>query len=302
MKKLNEITTKEIKYINDPKNLSALEKIHEMSNKAKQRKPRKSPTNINHFKVEDNVEINNNTKGSNFSRRRSHFATMKYPEVNELNHKFGIQKYENLRNNNVDNNPKEYVWDKKNNRLMEKNILSKIEENEEDTKEKIANTQKEIKKVNIKDKKTEKGEILKKLKDYKKAKERDSGKKTEIIYEKQVVQEGDEEFDDNNYNDKNIVNSKNTKIYKKIIKDESGSKVIIKKIVEEISEKDNGDKLVFDEDSDDDEDLEKELKDIEMGKSDKNDMKYEIIKEKFDAKGNKIYSKEILTNKKPKEM
>ena len=29
-------------------------------------------------------------------------------------------------------------------------------------------------------------------------------------------------------------------------------------------------------------------------------MKYQIIKEKFDPQGNKIYSKEIFTNKLPK--
>jgi hypothetical protein len=29
-------------------------------------------------------------------------------------------------------------------------------------------------------------------------------------------------------------------------------------------------------------------------------MKYQIIKEKFDPQGNKIYSKEIFTNKPPK--
>jgi len=30
-------------------------------------------------------------------------------------------------------------------------------------------------------------------------------------------------------------------------------------------------------------------------------MKYQVIKEKFDPQGNKIYTKEILTNKLPKE-
>ena len=91
-----------------------------------------------------------------------------------------------------------------------------------------------------------------------------------------------------------LSSSKNTKIYKKIVKDDNGSKIIIeKKIIEEISGKKDDD-LVFEDDSDD-EDIEKELN------SDKKDMKYQIITEKFDPQGNKIYSEEILTNKLPKK-
>ena len=60
----------------------------------------------------------------------------------------------------------------------------------------------------------------------------------------------------------------------------------------------NGDELVFEDDSDDDEDLGKE--DEKNTSGDKN-MKYQIVKEKYDAQGNKIYSKEIATNKLPKE-
>ena len=101
----------------------------------------------------------------------------------------------------------------------------------------------------------------------------------------------DENEDDINL-DKNTTGTKNTKIYKKIVKDDKGSKIIIEKIVEEVSGN-KDDNLVFDDDSDD-EDIEKELN------TDKKDMKYQIIKEKFDPQGNKIYSKEIYTNKFPK--
>ena len=65
-----------------------------------------------------------------------------------------------------------------------------------------------------------------------------------------------------------------------------------KKIIEEITGNKDDD-LVFEEDSYD-EDIEKELD------QDKKDMKYQIIREKFDPQGNKIYTKEIFTNKLPK--
>ena len=45
--------------------------------------------------------------------------------------------------------------------------------------------------------------------------------------------------------------------------------------------------MVFDDDSDDEE-------------IPKEDMKYHIIKEKYDPQGKKIYTKEIMTNKLPK--
>ena len=288
---MDDITTKEVKFVNDPKNLSALAKIHEMSNKAKERRPRKSPTHINHIRYEANLKIDNNQDESNFARRKNHFSTMRYPVLN-------ILKSEGIRKNYINKNEKadtkgakiEYVWDKNLNKLVEKKVpnkygLDKIEEKEEKDESKNTKT-------------SEKGEILKKLKDYKKSKETDSGKKTDIVYEKRVVKEGEIEDEEG---DKNIVGSKNTKIIKKIVKDEKGSKIIIKKIVEEISESKDGDKLVFDDDSDDDEDLEKEIDKIEKENSEKNDMKYQIIKEKFDPKGNKIYSKEIFTNKMPKK-
>ena len=296
---MDEITTKEVKFVNDPKNLSALAKIHEISNKAKERRSRKSPTHINHIRYEAHLKIDNNQDESNFSRRKNHFPTMRYPFLNILKPKEDILKSEGKRKNYINQKEKgdskgtkpEYIWDKNLNKLVEKKVptrfgLDKIEEKEE-----------KVEPQN--EKSSEKGEIIKKLKDYKKSKETSSGKKTDIIYEKRIVKEG--EIEDDEDDDKNIVGSKNTKIYKKIIKDEKGSKIIIKKVVEEISDSKEGDKLVFDDDSGDDEDLEKELDKIEKDTSEKNDMKYQIIKEKFDPKGNKIYSKEIFTNKMPKK-
>ena len=282
----NIIASKEVKFVNDPNNLSALAKIHEMSNKAKERRARKSPTHISHIHVDVNLNQEDNSK---FSRRKNHFATMKYPAFNNnyglLRQKDDILKGEGMRKSYINNKEKtkgqkiEYVWDKNLNRLVEKNPggLEKIDE----TEEKI-NTEKKYE-----PKKSDKNEILQKLKDYKKS---DSMKKTEVLYEKKVIKE-DENEDDINL-DKNTTGTKNTKIYKKIVKDDKGSKIIIEKIVEEVSGN-KDDNLVFDDDSDD-EDIEKELN------TDKKDMKYQIIKEKFDPQGNKIYSKEIYTNKFPK--
>ena len=282
----NIITSKEVKFVNDPNNLSALAKIHEMSNKAKERRARKSPTHISHIHVDVNLNQEDNSK---FSRRKNHFATMKYPAFNNniglLGQKDDILKGEGMRKSYVNNKEKtkgqkvEYVWDKNLNRLVEKKPggLEKIDE----TEEKI-NTEKKYE-----PKKSDENEILQKLKDYKKS---DSMKKTEVLYEKKVIKE-DENEDDINL-DKNTTGTKNTKIYKKIVKDDKGSKIIIEKIVEEVSGN-KDDNLVFDDDSDD-EDIEKELN------TDKKDMKYQIIKEKFDPQGNKIYSKEIYTNKFPK--
>ena len=90
-------------------------------------------------------------------------------------------------------------------------------------------------------------------------------------------------------------------IYKKIVKKEPGSKVVITKkvIEEEVEQKD--DKLVFD-DSSDEEDIKKELKKLKINPSDlaKGNVKVKIITEEYDEDGNKIFSKEITTNKLPK--
>ena len=287
---MDDITTKEVKFVNDPKNLSALAKIHEISNKAKEkreRRARQSPNHINHIRVNENLRMDKNQE-ENFSRRKSHFPTMVYPGLNSLlKPKDLIQKGEGMRRSYINNKEKEqkgykseFVWDKKLNKLVEKKIplatLDQIEEKDEKVE-------------------PEKKEIIQKLKDYKKNKDSNLGKNTEITIEKKVVKEG--EIDDND--DKNVVGSKNTKIYKKVVKDENGSKIIIKKVVEEVTEGHKDDKLVF-EDSDD-EDIENEIKDIEKDPGVDKNLKYQIIKEKFDPQGNKIYTKEILTNKLPKE-
>ena len=287
---MDDITTKEVKFVNDPKNLSALAKIHEISNKAKEkreRRARQSPNHINHIRVNENLRMDKNQE-ENFSRRKSHFPTMVYPGLNSLlKPKDLIQKGEGMRRSYINNKEKEqkgykseFVWDKKLNKLVEKKIplatLDQIEEKDEKVE-------------------PEKKEIIQKLKDYKKNKDSNLGKNTEITIEKKVVKEG--EIDDND--DKNVVGSKNTKIYKKVVKDENGSKIIIKKVVEEVTEGHKDDKLVF-EDSDD-EDIENETKDIEKDPAKDKNLKYQIIKEKFDPQGNKIYTKEILTNKLPKE-
>ena len=287
---MDDITTKEVKFVNDPKNLSALAKIHEISNKAKEkreRRARQSPNHINHIRVNENLRMDKNQE-ENFSRRKSHFPTMVYPGLNSLlKPKDLIQKGEGMRRSYINNKEKEqkgykseFVWDKKLNKLVEKKVplatLDQIEEKDEKVE-------------------PEKKEIIQKLKDYKKNKDSNLGKNTEITIEKKVVKEG--EIDDND--DKNVVGSKNTKIYKKMVKDENGSKIIIKKVVEEVTEGHKDDKLVF-EDSDD-EDIENEIKDIEKDPGVDKNLKYQIIKEKFDPQGNKIYTKEILTNKLPKE-
>ena len=287
---MDDITTKEVKFVNDPKNLSALAKIHEISNKAKEkreRRARQSPNHINHIRVNENLRMDKNQE-ENFSRRKSHFPTMVYPGLNSLlKPKDLIQKGEGMRRSYINNKEKEqkgykseFIWDKKLNKLVEKKVplatLDQIEEKDEKVE-------------------PDKKEIIQKLKDYKKNKDSNLGKNTEITIEKKVVKEG--EIDDND--DKNVVGSKNTKIYKKVVKDENGSKIIIKKVVEEVTEGHKDDKLVF-EDSDD-EDMENEIKDIEKDPAVDKNLKYQVIKEKFDPQGNKIYTKEILTNKLPKE-
>ena len=287
---MDDITTKEVKFVNDPKNLSALAKIHEISNKAKEkreRRARQSPNHINHIRVNENLRMDKNQE-ENFSRRKSHFPTMVYPGLNSLlKPKDLIQKGEGMRRSYINNKEKEqkgykseFIWDKKLNKLVEKKVplatLDQIEEKDEKVE-------------------PDKKEIIQKLKDYKKNKDSNLGKNTEITIEKKVVKEG--EIDDND--DKNVVGSKNTKIYKKVVKDENGSKIIIKKVVEEVTEGHKDDKLVF-EDSDD-EDMENEIKDIEKDPAVNKNLKYQVIKEKFDPQGNKIYTKEILTNKLPKE-
>ena len=301
---MNEITTKEVKFVNDPKSLSALEKIREISNKAKEKKARKSPDRVNHIHVNEDLMIDKSKENLNFDRRKSHFPTMAFsgfsllkPKEDDLKNE-GIRKSYKVRGEKPETKDykSEFVWDRRASKLVEKKIplkgLDKIEEIEEKNEPKI---KKEIKVSNPNPKRSEKGEILQKLKDYKKGKENDLGKKTDYSYSKKVVKEGVIEDDD-----KNIVGSKNTKIFKKVVKDDKGERIIIKKVVEEISEGNKDDKLVFGEDSDG-EDFENELKDIDNNSPDNKDTKYQIVKERYDPKGNKIYTKEIMTNKLPKE-
>lgn len=126
-------------------------------------------------------------------------------------------------------------------------------------------------------------------------------KYSEVVYEKKIL--GDDEDDDDDF-EKEVGNSKNTKVFRKVIKNEPGSKIIItKKVIEESSESTGGDKLNFDNDSDDDEDFEKEFKEFDLNPSEfsKQNVKVKVVTEEYDEKGNKIYSKEYTSNKLPKD-
>ena len=160
--------------------------------------------------------------------------------------------------------------------------------------------------------KEEKAEIFEKLKEYrvkenkegKKKKVRTTGPKgnekyTEYVYEKNVDDEEDE-FDDEDFEKE--LPGKNTKFYKKIVKNEPGSKVIItKKVIEESSSSNKDDKLYFENDSDD-EDIKKELKKLKINPSEckRGNVQVKVITEEYDEKGNKIYSKQYTTSKLPK--
>ena len=160
--------------------------------------------------------------------------------------------------------------------------------------------------------KEEKGEIIEKLKEYRKSKGNEGKKKkihvqvpkgnekfNEIVYERRIVNDGEDDDEDVDFEKE--VTGKNTKIYKKIVKNEPGSKVIITKKVIEESTQEN--KLSFN-DSSDEEDIQRELKKLNIDPSDysKGNVKVKVITEEYDEKGNKIYSKEITTNKLPRGM
>ena len=315
----NIISQRIIQYVDDPKNSSALAKIHEMSNKAKH--SGKSPAQFrrSHFipKIEEpiiekNEKNETNKNNPNFQRRSVHYATVK-PNMSLLN--------KNLRNSEKISDKKEYVWDKSINRLVEKSDKPspnpKIEKKEEKPKpsrieRKIEKPkrqyQKETEPIKEDKDKEEKTEIIERLKEYRKNKENDGNKKrisvkvpkgnekySEIVYEKKVVRDDEDEDDFEK-------DSKNTKYYKKIVKNEPGSKVVItKKVIEENYEQ-KEDKFHFDNDSSDEEDIKKELKKLKINPSDlsKGNVKVKIITEEYDEKGNKVYSKEVTTNKLPK--
>lgn len=300
-KKVNDkdiISERVIQYVDDPKNSSALAKIHEMSNKAKH--GGKSPTQVHRnrlMNVEED-EPGDKNQNKNFNRRTLHFATVKQQNLNLFNKNKGNDK--NISQNTTGGSnmrrsfKPEYVWDKSINRLVEKGT---------ENKRKFKNDTAPIKEDKEKE---EKEEIIEKLKQYRKNKEdtvnkkrisikipKENKKEAEIVYEKKYVQDGEEEEVEKE--------TKNTKIYKKIVKKEPGTKVVItKKVIEEEVEK-KDEKLEFD-DSSDEEDIKKELKKLKINPSDlaKGNVKVKIITEEYDDKGNKIFSKEITTNKLPK--
>jgi hypothetical protein len=249
----------------------------------------------------------------------------------------------NLYNPNGDNvkYKTEYVWDKSINRLVEKKVPldqdevvpekkpepnpqpKRVEQRTEKAgirssykaerkgqpKKEYSAGKDEIKEESQKE---EKEEIIEKLMDYRKKNEgikkkisykipKGNEKYSEVVYEKKVL--GDDEEDDDDF-EKEVGNSKNTKVFKKVIKNEPGSKIIItKKVIEESSENDGGDKLHFDNDSDDDADFEKEFKEFDLNPSEfsKQNVKVKVVTEEYDEKGNKVYSREYTSNKLPKD-
>ena len=356
----DEKITRVVQFVDDPKNSSALAKIHEMSNKAKRQG--QSPKYMRHIRIKEDEPTEKDGKGAdnNFNRRKAHFATVKHktlnilpkqqPEVStETNN--NVQEKKSGKNNSNSNlyNPNgdnvkyktEYVWDKSINRLVEKKVpidqdeavpekkpeprpqprrveqkTEKVEKRSSYKAERKVQPKKEYStgKDEIKEEaqKEEKEEIIEKLVDYRKKNEgikkkisykipKGNEKYTDVVYEKKIL--GDDEEDDDDF-EKQIGNSKNTKVFKKIIKNEPGSKIIItKKVIEESSENTGGDKLQFDNDSDDDEDFEKEFRDFDLNPSEfsKQNVKVKVVTEEYDEKGNKVYSREYTSNKLPKD-
>ena len=356
----DEKITRVVQFVDDPKNSSALAKIHEMSNKAKRKG--QSPKNMRHIRIKEDEPTEKDGKGAdnNFNRRKAHFATVKHktlnilpkqqPEVStETNN--NVQEKKSGKNNSNSNlyNPNgdnvkyktEYVWDKSINRLVEKKVpidqeeavpekkpeprpqprrveqkTEKVEKRSSYKAERKVQPKKEYStgKDEIKEEaqKEEKEEIIEKLVDYRKKNEgikkkisykipKGNEKYTDVVYEKKIL--GDDEEDDDDF-EKQIGNSKNTKVFKKIIKNEPGSKIIItKKVIEESSENTGGDKLQFDNDSDDDLDFEKEFRDFDLNPSEfsKQNVKVKVVTEEYDEKGNKVYSREYTSNKLPKD-
>ena len=356
----DEKITRVVQFVDDPKNSSALAKIHEMSNKAKRQG--QSPKYMRHIRIKEDEPTEKDGKGAdnNFNRRKAHFATVKHktlnilpkqqPEVStETNN--NVQEKKSGKNNSNSNlyNPNgdnvkyktEYVWDKSINRLVEKKVpidqeeavpekkpeprpqprrveqkTEKVEKRSSYKAERKVQPKKEYStgKDEIKEEaqKEEKEEIIEKLVDYRKKNEgikkkisykipKGNEKYTDVVYEKKIL--GDDEEDDDDFENQ-IGNSKNTKVFKKIIKNEPGSKIIItKKVIEESSENTGGDKLQFDNDSDDDLDFEKEFRDFDLNPSEfsKQNVKVKVVTEEYDEKGNKVYSREYTSNKLPKD-
>ncbi len=325
------ITKRVVQFVDDPKNSDALAKIHEMSNKAK--KAGKSPTHMSHIHIKDD-DADKNDGG--FNRRRAHFATVKHQNLNIFKDKQPIKETSefttstttkttnittNKGNKNNNNNPneggnskKEYVWDKSINRLVEKTVGADSNANtkaEEPKEEKSSRLKRNYKK----DAPQEKEEVVERVKRYRKEKDgkndegfkkkisvkvpRGNEKYSEIVYEKKVLG-NDDNFDDEDLKQEMTSGGKSTKVYRKVVQNEPGSKMVItKKVIEENSERKDSGNLQFDSD---DEDIEKHLKEFNINPSElsKKNVKIKIITEEYDENGNKIASKEITTNKLPK--
>ena len=339
------ITERVVQYVDDPKNSSALAKIHEMSDKAK--RTGKSPAQLqNRRSLKNSEQFEKKQDDINYNRRNQHFATVK--QENNIN----------LLNNNsnkkvappkdTQKDKKEFVWDKSNNRLVEKDKVSNTQSYVSNTQSYSNNTRSQVNnprsqvnntrsqvnntrsqkvetKVETQTKrkyqndtepiredqdKEDKGEIIDKLRQYKKNRENEGKKKrikvqvpkgnekfSEIVYEKQVLPEEDEDEEDF----KESSGSKNTKFYKKIVKNAPGSKTVItKKVIEENVDQQFDNNLKFNDS--DDEDIRKELRKLKLDPSQisKDNVQVKIITEEYDENGNKIYSKEYTTNKLPK--
>lgn len=307
------ITERVVKFVDDPKNSSALAMIHEMSNKAKERG--KSPTQsrrVRFMAADDDDKTNKKDSKIKFARRSGHYATVKHKKLDLINN--NAKNDEKIEKKT--SGKKEYVWDKSINRLVEKDDNPNEIKVEEKTvkQEKIEmHPKRQFKKESPLPKdKNEKSEIIEKLKQYRKDKQGDTNNKkriaikvpkgnekySEIVYEKKVVKDGEEDVDDF---EKEIKGSKNSKVYKKIVKNEPGSRVIItKRVIEENVESENN--LKFDDNSSDEEDIRKELRKLRINPSDitKGNVKVKVITEEYDENGNKVYSKEVTTNKLPK--
>ena len=135
----NDIQTKEVKFVDDPKTKSALDKVKELSNKAKTQRRRKSPSFINRIKVKDDDDdailnkFNQGVDQSKWARRSSHFATttMNSPLFNLFKHQDETAK--------GSNNSKKFI------RLAEKTapIKEEVEEGAEKFTKKSSNKEKD---------------------------------------------------------------------------------------------------------------------------------------------------------------
>ena len=324
-----EISQRIIQYVDDPKNSSALAKIHEMSDKAK--RTGLSPAQLRRSYIK-NMEKNENKKVDiNKHRRSQQFLTVKEQKNFNIFNKDFADKNEPPRDKQKDK--KDFVWDKSANRLAEKDQVNNTRSQVNNTRSQVNNTRSQYnnprpqesntsqvnntrtKKVETKvetqtknkyqndtepikedQDKEDKGEIIDKLREYKKKRELEGKNKkrikiqvpkgnekySEIVYEKKNLDEDEDEEDFKDIKDSS--GSKNTKFYKKTVKNGPGSKTVItKKIIEENLEQ-KYDKFNFD-DSDDDEDIRRELKKKELEEL---NVQCQVKDEEFNEKNNKI--------------